>query len=56
MIRKTVTGLAIVAVLAAGPAQAAASKKETIGIGTGGVIGAVAAGPVGCTPICISFI
>lgn len=47
MIRKTVTGLAIVAVLAAGPAQAAASKKETIGIGTGGVIGAVAAGPVG---------
>jgi outer membrane protein OmpA-like peptidoglycan-associated protein len=47
MIRKTVTGLVIVAVLAAGPAQAAASKKETIGIGTGGVIGAIAGGPVG---------
>lgn len=47
MIRKTVTGIAIVAVLAAGSAQAAASRQETIGIGTGGVIGAVAGGPVG---------
>jgi outer membrane protein OmpA-like peptidoglycan-associated protein len=47
MIRNTVTGLAVVAILAAGPAQAAASKEETIGIGTGGVLGAVAGGPIG---------
>ena len=47
MIRNTVTGLAVVAILAAGPAEAAASKEETIGIGTGGVLGAVAGGPIG---------
>jgi len=47
MIRKTLTGFAVVVVLAAGPAQAAASKQEAVGIGTGGVLGAVAGGPIG---------
>ena len=41
----TVTALSLIA--AAPAANAAASKEETIGVGTGALIGAVAAGPVG---------
>ena len=47
MIKKTLSGLILVALVANAPAEAASSKEETIGIGTGGVIGAVAGGPVG---------
>ncbi len=37
----------IAATLAAVPAQAKASKEETVGVGAGGLIGAAAGGPVG---------
>ena len=46
--RKTIWTITMIGLLVAGnAANAAASKKETIGIGTGGVIGAVAGGPIG---------
>jgi len=41
----TITALSLIAVAPA--ASANASKKETIGVGTGGVIGAIAGGPIG---------
>ena len=41
----TVTALAVMA--AAPAANAKASKEETVGVGTGGAIGAIAGGPVG---------
>ncbi len=47
MIKKTLSGLAVAALLVNTPAEAGASKEETIGIGTGGAIGAVAGGPIG---------
>ncbi len=47
MIKKTLFGLAVTALLVNVPAEAGASKEESIGIGTGGAIGAVAGGPVG---------
>lgn len=40
-------GLIISGLMAPAANAASASKKETIGVGTGGVIGAVAGGPVG---------
>jgi outer membrane protein OmpA-like peptidoglycan-associated protein len=47
MYRKTLASLAIVSLLTAGPASAGPPKEETIGIGTGGVVGALAGGPIG---------
>jgi len=44
----TATGLAALGLVMVAPAaSASASKEESIGIGTGGVIGAVAGGPIG---------
>ncbi len=46
--RKSVSLIAILALAATAPAYAGqASKEETIGVGSGAVIGAAAAGPVG---------
>jgi len=46
--RKTITAISLLALLATSSTFAAtASKKETAGVGTGGVIGAIAGGPVG---------
>ena len=47
MIKKTLFGIVVTSMLVNAPARAAASKEETIGIGTGGAIGAVAGGPIG---------
>lgn len=43
----TATGLVFTSLMAPLAQAATASKKETIGVGTGGIIGAVAGGPVG---------
>jgi len=47
--RKTISAIATLGLIALAPgaAQASASKQENIGVGTGAVIGAVAGGPVG---------
>jgi len=46
--RKTITAISLLALLASSSTFAAtASKQETAGVGTGGVIGAIAGGPVG---------
>ena len=47
--RKNILVIGIIASLIATPAiaEGTASKKETIGVGVGAVIGAVAGGPVG---------
>ena len=46
--RKTITAISLLALLATSSTFAAtASKKETAGVGAGGVIGAIAGGPVG---------
>jgi len=47
--RKTISAITILGLVTMTPlaAQAAASKHEKIGVGTGAVVGAVAAGPVG---------
>jgi outer membrane protein OmpA-like peptidoglycan-associated protein len=47
--RKTITTIVAVGLTAATPlaAQAAASKQESIGVGTGAIIGAAAGGPIG---------
>jgi outer membrane protein OmpA-like peptidoglycan-associated protein len=49
MRNSTIIILAAVAVLFAAPSQAAqkASKEETIGVGSGAVVGAIAGGPIG---------
>ena len=47
MNRKTLGSLAIVSILAAGPASAGTPKEEVIGVGAGGMVGAVAGGPIG---------
>ena len=47
MIKKTLSVITAMALLANTPAEAGASREETIGIGTGGAIGAVAGGPIG---------
>ena len=47
MIRTTIASLALVSLLAAGPASAGPPKEEAIGIGAGSVVGALAGGPVG---------
>ncbi|MDH3586420.1 MAG: DUF456 family protein, partial [Gammaproteobacteria bacterium] len=47
--RKTITAITALALITVPPlaAQAAASKKETIGVGAGAIVGAAAGGPVG---------
>ena len=47
--RNTISKLAVLGLVALAPALALAdsSKEETMGVGTGGVIGAIAGGPVG---------
>lgn len=47
--RNTISKLAVLGLVALAPAlaQADSSKEETMGVGTGGVIGAIAGGPVG---------
>lgn len=46
--RKTITAISLLALLASSSTFAAtASKKETAGVGAGGVIGTIAGGPVG---------
>ena len=46
--RKTLSVICCISILAAVPAHAAdASKEEKVGVGSGAVIGAIAAGPIG---------
>lgn len=47
--RKTISAITFISLFAVSPltAQAATSKQEKIGVGTGAIVGAVAGGPVG---------
>jgi len=47
--RKTISAITVISLVAMSPltAQAATSKQEKIGVGTGAIVGAAAGGPVG---------